>query len=201
MLSLPTIPPIVIAILETMVAILGAYFVLFWLGLVVWTFRDIRRRTHDVLAQILFTLLVLVFHFPGLLVYTMMRPATTLAEATEHLLAEEALLQDMEHELACPHCHKRVQPDFAVCPFCGERLKQPCLSCRRLLALNWSVCPYCETPVRSPEVNILAPQPAQTPEPVEAEPPEPVAAGSVPEIGVSEVDSQPKFGEAGPPSA
>ena len=38
-------------------------------GLAIWTFRDIRARSRDVLAQILATLLVLVLPVVGLIVY------------------------------------------------------------------------------------------------------------------------------------
>jgi RNA polymerase subunit RPABC4/transcription elongation factor Spt4 len=115
-----------------------------------WTFQDVRRRTHDWLVQILSLLLVMVFNLLGLFIYLILRPAETTAAVAARQLEEEALLQGLEEKLACPHCHKSVQADFVVCPYCGEELKQPCASCGRLLALNWTVCPYCATPVEKP---------------------------------------------------
>jgi RNA polymerase subunit RPABC4/transcription elongation factor Spt4 len=150
-----TIPPIVFTILEGILIVLGAYFVVFWFGLVAWTVQDVRRRTRDWLLRIISFLLVLVFHIPGLIIYLIVRPQETLASVYTRQIEEEALMQDMEERLACPSCHKSARPDFAVCPYCGERLKQPCGSCGRLLALNWSVCPSCATPM-----NPALPQPA-----------------------------------------
>ena len=133
-----TIPPIVLTILEYALIILGAYFVVFWFGLVAWTVQDICRRSRDWLLRIIAFLLVLVFHIPGLIIYLIIRPQETLADADSRKIEEEALLQGLEEKLACPHCHKRAEPDFAVCPFCGERLKQACTLCGRLLQFNWN---------------------------------------------------------------
>jgi hypothetical protein len=126
---------------------MGAYLVVFWFGLVVWTWQDVRRRTRDWLVRIIGLLLVLCFNLAGLFIYLIIRPQESLAEVQERALEEEALMQDMEERVACPSCHKPAQPDFAVCPYCGERIKRPCASCQRLLILNWTVCPYCEAPV------------------------------------------------------
>ena len=57
--------------------VLGAYFLAFYLGLVIWTLRDIHSRTRDVLAQVMAVLLVLIFNIPGVLVYVLLRPRTT----------------------------------------------------------------------------------------------------------------------------
>jgi len=41
------------------------FLIVFWISLVVWTFRDVRSRTQDFLTQILATLLVAVFFVCG----------------------------------------------------------------------------------------------------------------------------------------
>jgi hypothetical protein len=82
--------------------------------MVVWTFRDIRLRTRDVLAQVLATLMVAVLTLPGLLVYLLLRPHTTLAEDYERSLTEEVILQDLEEHRICPSCQRRVEPDFVI---------------------------------------------------------------------------------------
>ena len=146
-----SIPQQVIAVLEGLFMFAGAFFVLFWFALVLWTFQDIRRRTNDWLVRILAVLMVLVFHLVGLFVYLIVRPQETLATKTALSLEEEALMQGMDEKLVCPSCHKSAQPDFAVCPYCGERLKHACENCGKLLSLSWTVCPYCETPVQRPE--------------------------------------------------
>ncbi len=130
-------------IVQIVVALLGAYVAAFWFCLVVWTFRDVQKRTRDVLVQVLATLLVLLFNLPGLLLYTILRPPETLAEGYARSLEEESLMQDIEERQACPKCKHRTEPDFQVCPSCSTQLKRPCASCSRLLELGWRTCPYC----------------------------------------------------------
>lgn len=112
-------------------------------GAIIWTFRDIRARSRDVLAWIMATLLVAIIPLFGLIVYLMLRPRETLAEAYERSLEQEALLQAIEEPETCPGCGARVKSDYILCPICHTRLKQPCPSCRRPLQLHWAVCPYC----------------------------------------------------------
>ena len=130
-------------IISSVLILLGAYGLLFLLSLVIWTFRDVRSRSRDVLVQILATLLVLVFNIPGLLLYFVLRPQETLTETYEHALGQEALLQDIEERYICPNCKRKVDADFAVCPFCQHELRKHCQNCARLLNLNWDLCPYC----------------------------------------------------------
>jgi RNA polymerase subunit RPABC4/transcription elongation factor Spt4 len=130
-------------IIQIALAVFGAYVAAFWFALVVWTFRDIQKRSRDVLVQVLATLLVLLFNVPGLILYTILRPPETLAESYARSLEEESLLQDIEDRQACPSCKRRVHPDFLLCPSCRTPLKQACPSCNRLLHLSWRVCPYC----------------------------------------------------------
>ena len=105
-----------------------AFIVIFWLSLIIWTFRDIRSRTQDLLAQILATLLVTVFFIGGLFIYMILRPRQTLAEIYERQLEEESLLAEMTERQTCNNCHARVESDFQVCPSCGQKMKRPCPS-------------------------------------------------------------------------
>ena len=124
-----------------------AFVVIFWLSLIVWTFRDIRSRTQDVLTQILCTVLVAAFFVGGLFIYMILRPRQTLAEIYERQLEEESLLAEMTERQTCNNCHARIESDFQVCPSCSQKLKRPCPKCERLLELRWSFCPYCATNV------------------------------------------------------
>lgn len=137
------------AILQGLVLFLGFYTVAIWLGMVIWTFRDVRARSRDIFYQLLATLLVLVFNVAGLFLYFILRPHETLAEVYARSLEEEALLQEVEDRRICPDCRRRVQEDFLVCPACGTELKKRCSECERLLHLNWEVCPYCGAAVRA----------------------------------------------------
>jgi RNA polymerase subunit RPABC4/transcription elongation factor Spt4 len=128
-------------------ALFAAFLTAVWISVVLWTFRDIRARTRDVFAQILATIMVLIFFpffpFPGLILYFLLRPRETLSEVYERSLEEEALLQGIEERMACPGCNRRIEEEFMVCPTCHTRLKKACPACGRLLHLRWNLCPYC----------------------------------------------------------
>lgn len=128
----------------TILTLVTAVFVTsLWLGMVLWTFRDIRSRTRDVVVQILATFMVGVLTLPGLIVYFLIRPRETLAEAYEHALEQEALLQAIEEPEVCPGCGAQIKEDFIYCPYCHTHLKKTCVACDAVLALDWNICPYC----------------------------------------------------------
>ncbi len=160
--------PTYLTILST---ICGGVTIALFGGMVIWTFRDIRARSRDFLAQILATLLVIVVPIVGFVVYLMLRPRETLAEAYEHSLEQEALLQAIEEPEICPGCGQRVRSNYLYCPACHTRLKRACPECGRPLHLRWSLCPYCGT---SATPQALEPVPSSKPE---AAPPE----GATPE--------------------
>lgn len=134
--------PQVVTILTLATAV---FFTSLWLGMVLWTFRDIRSRTRDIVEQILATFMVAVLTLPGLIVYFLIRPRETLSEAYEHALEQEALLQAIEEPEVCPGCAAKVQDDFIYCPYCHTHLKKNCIDCGAVLELDWNICPYCGT--------------------------------------------------------
>ena len=163
---LRTIQPFVIMF----AALLAAFMTAMWISIVIWTFRDIRSRSRDVFAQILATLMVLIFFpffpLPGLILYMILRPRQTLAEVYERSLEEEALLQGIEERMACPGCNRRIQEDYMICPTCHTRLKKACVSRGRLLHLRWNICPWCGAVQTAAKAIPAAPQPvALQPEP------------------------------------
>ena len=99
-----TIPSFVITGLQVILAFIGAFVVALWLSMIVWTFRDARRRSRDIFAILLATLMVAIFGPLGLLLYVLLRPPVTLDELYERSLEEEALLQDLEERPRCPGC-------------------------------------------------------------------------------------------------
>jgi hypothetical protein len=129
--------------LQVLIALFGAFFLAFWVSLIVWTFRDVRARSRDIFAQLLAVLMVIIFNLFGLILYFLLRPQETLAEKYERALEEEALLQDIEERYNCPGCRQKIRADFQFCPSCHARLKQPCPSCGNLLQLQWGLCPHC----------------------------------------------------------
>lgn len=124
----------------------GAFLAALWLALVIWTWRDIRNRARDRLAQALAILLVAVLNLPGLLIYLILRPPLTLEEEYQRTLEEEALLAAIEDQPLCPGCERRIRDDWQICPNCHTRLKKACHHCGRLMELPWNLCPYCGTP-------------------------------------------------------
>jgi RNA polymerase subunit RPABC4/transcription elongation factor Spt4 len=176
-----TIPSFVVTGLQVIIAFTGAFFVALWLSLIVWTFRDARRRSRDIFAILLATLMVAIFGPLGLLLYFLLRPPVTLDELYERSLEEEALLQDLEERPRCPGCSRQVKEEWILCPDCHTTLKNVCDNCQNGLNLNWSICPYCGTPVEaeaeqqhqhpgSPGQAQLATQQMQAPPPYAARP-------------------------------
>lgn len=177
-------------VLQVAIALFGAFFLAFWISLIIWTFRDVRSRSRDIFAQLLATLMVIIFNVPGLVLYFMLRPQETLAQSYERALEEEALLQDIEERFSCPGCKRKIQPEFQYCPACNTRLKRPCPSCNRLLQLHWTMCPYCgampagvaeSAPVASPALKtqsrvVKKPAPASRPTPVVSSATQPIQA-------------------------
>lgn len=117
-----------------------------WLSLIIWTYRDIRRRSRDPLLRILAVLVVAVLFLPGILVYLILRPQRTQEEEFQQTLEEEALLQSIEESSLCPGCGRRVKEEWVACPSCYTRLKKPCHHCAKSIELAWNLCPYCGTP-------------------------------------------------------
>lgn len=122
---------------------LGAVVAGLLISLVVWTYRDIRTRSKDRLAQILSALLVLLLNLPGLLIYLILRPAETQDEKYQRSLEEEALLVHIESKASCPGCGSVIDTNWQICPHCHTRLKKTCDNCGRLMELPWQLCPFC----------------------------------------------------------
>ena len=154
-------------VIVIIVAFLGAFLAALWLSLVIWTFRDIRSRSRDIFAQILATLVVAILNLPGLLIYVMVRPRETLAEAYDRSLEEEALLQSIEERESCPGCGQRSDENWVTCPYCHTRLKKSCHHCGRAMHLRWTLCPYCgsaDRPATTTPTTLADKQPTYSPE-------------------------------------
>lgn len=128
-------------------AFAAAFAAALWLSLIIWTFRDIRRRSRDPLLRVLAALVVAVLFLPGIIIYLILRPPLTLDEEYQQALEEEALLQSIEDQALCPGCSRKVQSDWVACPNCHTRLKKACHNCGKAIELAWNICPYCGTSV------------------------------------------------------
>jgi hypothetical protein len=125
----------------------AAFIAALWLSLIIWTLRDIKSRTKDVLFHILSMLIVAVLFLPGIVIYLILRPALTIEEEYQKSLEEEALLQSIEENPLCPGCNRRIKDNWVACPNCHIKLKKKCEHCGGLLDLPWNLCPHCGTPV------------------------------------------------------
>jgi RNA polymerase subunit RPABC4/transcription elongation factor Spt4 len=133
----------IISYLTVFAAVMGALFAALWLSLIIWALRDMRARTRDPFAQLMAALLVAVLPGMGIIIYLILRPPETLAEAYERALEEEALLQEIEERPACPGCSRTVERNWMLCPHCHTRLRKACPDCDSLMELQWNLCPYC----------------------------------------------------------
>lgn len=144
------------------------YVVLLWAATAYWAYRDLQQRTSNPVAPYLAAALIILFtpvlFFFGVIVYRILRPSETVAQANERALAEEAMMVEIESQPHCANCSRQVHEDWIICPTCRNRLRRVCPNCSRLVELDWSLCAWCgkdfERPVGRPEVQ---PVPAAEP--------------------------------------
>jgi RNA polymerase subunit RPABC4/transcription elongation factor Spt4 len=195
-MSLPTLEAIT-GYATLFFALLGGLLAALWLSVVIWAFRDMRLRSRDPFAQVLAALVVAALPAVGLLIYIILRPPETLAEAYERALEEEALLQEIEERPTCPGCSRTVQDQWLLCAYCHTRLKKKCPDCSALQELQWTLCPYCgnnhidpyhaePAPVAEPERD-LEPLPLAYFEPDDGQ----TVPLALPEADVERVDESP----------
>ena len=135
------------------------YVVLLWAATAYWAYRDLQQRTSNPVAPYLAAALIIlftpVFFFFGVIVYRILRPSETVAQANERALAEEAMMVEIESQPHCANCSRQVHEDWIICPTCRNRLRRVCPNCSRLVELDWSLCAWCgkdfERPASHPE--------------------------------------------------
>lgn len=130
-------------IILALTTVSGAVATAFWVAFVLWTYNDMKARSRDPLAQIAAAVMVAMLNIFGLIIYVMLRPRETLADAYERSLEEEALLQEIEEKTACPGCGRPTKHHWQVCPYCHTVLKRKCWNCNEVLELSWQLCPSC----------------------------------------------------------
>ena len=148
---------------------IGLYFVFIWLAAAFWAYRDMSQRTTNPIAPylaaaliILFTPILFIF---AIILYRIVRPGVTVAEANERALAEEAMLAEIESQPHCANCGRQVHVDWIICPTCRNRLRRVCPNCSRLVELDWSLCAWCGKDFERPELlrEVAVPPPAGRP--------------------------------------
>jgi hypothetical protein len=154
--------------------ILLSYALVLWLSAIVWVYRDAKNRTADQTSQMIAVLLVAVFNVPGLIVYLVIRPQATMADAYERSLETEAVLHELQLTAnSCQTCRRPIDDDFNVCPHCRTVLREGCRSCGRAIRTSWLTCPYCAT-------DRPAPRPQAQPRVMDSQPLTPPARAAGP---------------------
>jgi RNA polymerase subunit RPABC4/transcription elongation factor Spt4 len=123
------------------------YVVLLWAATAYWAYRDLQQRTSNPVAPYLAAALIIlftpVFFWAGVIIYRILRPSETVAQANERALAEEAMMVEIESQPHCANCSRQVHEDWIICPTCRNRLRRVCPNCSRLVELDWSLCAWC----------------------------------------------------------
>jgi RNA polymerase subunit RPABC4/transcription elongation factor Spt4 len=175
------------------------YFILLWAATAYWAYRDLQTRTTNPIAPYLAAALIIiftpVFFLFGVIVYRILRPNETVAEANERALAEEAMMVEIEAQPHCANCGRQVHEDWIICPTCRNRLRRVCPNCSRLVELDWSLCAWCGKDFERPEVLqevLVAPpsgRPARVPERDEIDD-VPGTPATVPQLSSSSLDTR-----------
>ena len=175
------------------------YIVLLWVATAFWAYRDLQPRTTNPVAPYLAAALIIiftpVFFIFGVILYQIVRPRETVAEANERALAEEAMMVEIESQPHCANCARQVHEEWIICPTCRNRLRRVCPNCSRLVELDWSLCAWCGKDFERPEVLqevLVAPpkgRPARMPEPPTYDD-LPDTGAPVPQISSSSIDTR-----------
>lgn len=124
-----------------------AYLIIVWLACAFWVLQDLRRRQRDAALPFIAATAIVVASpvlFPlAVIVYRIVRPSETLAEARERELADRVTELEAETRLLCPGCAAPVDEGWLACPACRSRLAHACRDCGRTIGLDWAVCAWC----------------------------------------------------------
>jgi RNA polymerase subunit RPABC4/transcription elongation factor Spt4 len=132
------------------------------------------------------------------IIYRILRPSETVAEASERALAEEAMMVEIESQPHCANCSRQVHEDWIICPTCRNRLRRVCPNCSRLVELDWSLCAWCGKDFERPELIQEVAVPPPVGRPLRAGEPSayPAQPTNVPAISSSSLDSRALDGRA-----
>ncbi|HEY8135736.1 MAG TPA: zinc ribbon domain-containing protein [Candidatus Limnocylindrales bacterium] len=176
------------------------YVVLLWAATAYWAYRDLQQRTSNPVAPYLAAALIIlftpVFFLFGVIIYRILRPSETVAQANERALAEEAMMVEIESQPHCANCSRQVHEDWIICPTCRNRLRRVCPNCSRLVELDWSLCAWCGKDFERPNARPEAVQPELEPAPrrrggAQADAPTEADALPAPQMSVPSIPASP----------
>jgi RNA polymerase subunit RPABC4/transcription elongation factor Spt4 len=182
----------------------AVYLILLWAASAYWAYRDLQSRTTNPVAPYLAAALIILFtpalFFFGIIIYRIVRPPETVAEANERALAEEAMMVEIESQPHCANCSRQVHEDWIICPTCRNRLRRVCPNCSRLVELDWSLCAWCGKDFERPELlqEVAVPPPSGRPLRAPEQERLPAETTTAPQISTSSLDQ--RASEPGPPT-
>jgi len=118
-------------------SLLSIVFLILWIVVIVWVYRDAERRGMN---GVLWALLVLIGNIIGLLIYLIIRSDNLPAPRDD---TESPDVSESQATITCPNCQKPVGIDSAFCPLCGTRLQKVCPGCGKPVEESWVACPLC----------------------------------------------------------
>ncbi len=82
---------------------------------------------------------------------TSMGMTTLLEDASQKIIDGSTTLEEVlrvlgptvKYDYSCRKCGTDLEPQYLVCPYCGEEQRRTCRECRSPLKTNWIACPYC----------------------------------------------------------
>ncbi len=118
----------------------------FYVAIVIWTYKDARKRTDDPIMVATFTAISMLPVF-GVLIYMLVRPSEYIADVRERELEIRALERQLGRQERCPYCKSHIEGEYLSCPVCTTKLRESCTGCEKPLDPRWVMCPFCETEV------------------------------------------------------
>lgn len=120
----------------TSLSALSFFFLVIWIFVIVWVYRDAERRGMN---GVLWGLLVFLGNLVGLLIYLIVRSDSVRVSRAE------------PPPQSCPQCQKTVSAGFAYCPHCGAPMQNVCPSCGKKVEESWKACPHCGESLKKEE--------------------------------------------------
>lgn len=131
--------------------LLGLALVIFWLVIVSWVWIDSGERTSDRNIRIMYVLITLFLNIPGLIIYLVLRPGSTIEEIYWTDLERRYLKYETSDLGDCPECGAQLFPGYVHCVNCGYQVKHKCPNCQILVSNDCIYCPHCGTKLRTEE--------------------------------------------------
>lgn len=133
----------ILDLMRSMGTILG---LLFYAAIVIWTYKDARKRIEDPILVACSTALSML-PIVGVLAYLLLRPSEYIADVRERALEIRLMERQLGSQQRCPSCRSHIEADYLSCPVCTTKLRESCESCDRPLDPRWALCPFCEAEV------------------------------------------------------